>query len=496
MTNIFSEDTPKHIKILIVDDDDDDVFIIKTYLDEIEDCDYILEWARNYEEGLLKIQETQPDICLLDFLLGNKTGIQFLQEIRARGNDVPIILLTGKGDVKIDREAMSLGATDYLIKKELNSENIERSLRYALSHTVALRAMRTNAQLYQTIFDKSRNMIFLIDAQTLRFVEVNDMAKQILGYSKEHFLKELTLKDLFEDTEEANQMAQILMGGDGEITDYNVVLKTDCGLPRVCLLSAVKHQTPKGLPLFHGTISDITQLKQAEQDRLIAEKMAATSRFTRALAHEVRNPLTNIDLSIEQLESEYPEADWSDYLSIIKRNSKRIGTLITELLHTSNPINLEFSEQKLHSLLDKTLLMAQDRIHLKAVIIQKNYSLEDPSVWVASEAFKIAVLNIIMNAIEAVSDNTGIIHLSTHIQKNECFISIEDNGCGIPNDHLTQIFEPYVTTKTQGTGLGLITTLNVIKAHKGSIRVTSSPNSGTKFLITIPCDILKIPDIL
>lgn len=478
------------IKILVIDDDADDFFFIQTYLEEIEDTKLDIVWAKNYNEGLSKIINEKPHICLLDFLLGNKTGINLLKEVRDMGNDVPIIVLTGKGDVKIDREAMALGATDYLIKNELNPEKIERSLRYALSHTMALRAMRHNAQLYQTIFEKSKNMIFLIDAQTLHFVEVNDMATDIFGYKKQEFLNDLKFVNLFNNPENSENILSILRGNDKTITDYEVILRTVCGDLRTCLLSVVKHQTLEGKELFHGTISDITHLHQAEQDRLIAEKMAATSRFTRALAHEVRNPLTNIDLSIEQLESEYPDAEWLDYLEIIKRNSKRIGTLITELLHTSNPINLEFSEHKLHDVLDNTLQMAQDRINLKNVTVEKNYTPDDPSVWAAAESFKIAILNIIVNAIEAISNDIGKITISTFINKNECLISIEDNGCGIPNDQLTRIFEPYVTTKQKGTGLGLITTLNVIKAHKGTIRVSSTLNTGTRFLIAIPINIL------
>jgi PAS domain S-box-containing protein len=474
------------IKVLIIDDDEDDFFITHTYLEAISHYKTDIIWAKNYEEGVRKLISEQPDICLLDFLLGGKTGISLLREVRKMGCDVPIILLTGKGDVTIDREAMAMGATDYLIKHELNPEKIERSMRYALSHIMALRAIRTQAQLYQTIFDKSKNMIYLVDADTLHFVEVNDMATHIFGYAKEQFLKHLKFSDLLVNTEEAHKIAHILRGSDTGLTDYEVMFKTEKGDVRKCLLSAVNHRTLEGKKQFHGTISDRTYFLQAEQDRLIVEKMAATSRFTRALAHEVRNPLTNIDLSVEQLESEYPDAEWLDYIEIIKRNSKRIGTLITELLHNSSPLNLGFSQHDLHDLLDQTIDMAQDRITLKNISLIKNYVTVPPSVLAASEAFKIAILNIVVNAIEAMPSENGKITVSTAINQNECYISIEDNGCGIAADGLTRIFEPYVTTKHKGTGLGLVTTLNVIKAHKGTIRVNSMLNMGTRFLITVP----------
>lgn len=486
MTTPFTlESLPKHIRVLIIDDDEDDFFLIKDYLGDIRDRHFETYWASNYSDGLSKITEIKPDICLLDFLLGNKTGLNLLREVRDQGNDMPIILLTGKGDITIDREAMALGATDYLIKMELNTENMERSIRYTLAHTAALRGLRANAQMYRTIFDKSKNMIYLVDAETLQFVEVNDMATHIFGYDKEYFLKHMTFYDLFDNKQDAEKIEKILRDK-GDITDYEVSLRTQKGDAKIFLLSAVNHKTAQGAIHFHGTIADATQIRQIEQDRLIAEKLAATSRLTRALAHEVRNPLTNIDLSIEQIESEYPDSEWSDYLDIIKRNSRRIGTLITELLNTSNPSKLEFSIHKLNDLLEEAIEMAKDRITLKNITVIKNYATQNPLVSASAEAFNVAILNIIVNAIEAISEVKGIITISTLINNDECYISIEDNGCGIPADQLTRIFEPYVTTKPKGTGLGLITTLNVLRAHKGILRVNSILGKGTRFLITLP----------
>jgi PAS domain S-box-containing protein len=475
------------IRVLVIDDDPDDFFITDTYLEEIGDYNFEAVWARNYAEGLEKIVSLKPDICLLDFLLGNKTGINLLREVRDMDLDVPIILLTGKGDRAIDREAMNLGATDYLIKTELNSEVLERSIRYALSHVQALRTAQENGQLYQTIFDKSTNGVYLVNAETLDFEAINDAATQILGYDNPQFLRYLKFSDLFNDPSEADKIVEILRGGNSSINDYEVALKTQKGEVKKCLLSGVNHVNLDNTQQFHGTISDLTHLQEAENDRLLAEKMAATSRFTRALAHEVRNPLTNIDLSVEQLESENEgNEDLLDYLDIIKRNSKRIGTLITELLHNSSPLNLEFSKHNLHCLLDQMLEMAQDRLTLKSIALHKNYASEDPSVLAASESFKIAILNIVVNAIEALPNENGRIAINTMVQGDDCFISIEDNGHGIPEDQLTRIFEPYVTTKQKGTGLGLITTLNIVKAHKGIIRVNSTVGVGTQFLLIIP----------
>ena len=190
-----------NIKILIVDDDADDYLLTCAHLGDISDKKFDIHWAANYVQGLAKINSIKPDICLFDFILGAKTGLNLLDDIRQSGNDVPVILLTGKGDTAIDRAAMTLGATDYLVKSDLNHTLLERSIRYALAHTANLRAVRTSEQLYRTIFEKSKNMIFLIDATSGRFSEVSPFGCALFGYDRDTFLNKLTARDLFPNAE-------------------------------------------------------------------------------------------------------------------------------------------------------------------------------------------------------------------------------------------------------------------------------------------------------
>jgi signal transduction histidine kinase len=96
-----------------------------------------------------------------------------------------------------------------------------------------------------------------------------------------------------------------------------------------------------------------------------------------------------------------------------------------------------------------------------------------------------AFLNIIINAIEAVDENKGVIKIFSHCNEKKCLITIEDNGCGINKHDMAKIFDPYFTGKPNGMGLGLSTTHNIIRTHKGNIDVESLPGSGTKFNINL-----------
>ncbi len=120
------------IKLLIIDDDEEDYFIIRDLLSEIKEVKYETSWASSYHAALQFIEENKFDACLLDYRLGEHTGLDLLQGVMARGFRIPTILLTGQGDHAIDLEAMNSGASDYLVKGEVGPVILERSIRYAI----------------------------------------------------------------------------------------------------------------------------------------------------------------------------------------------------------------------------------------------------------------------------------------------------------------------------------------------------------------------------
>jgi signal transduction histidine kinase len=217
------------------------------------------------------------------------------------------------------------------------------------------------------------------------------------------------------------------------------------------------------------------------------EKFVATGRIARTIAHEVRNPLTNIGLAASQLKADIAATDGGldYYFNVIERNSERINNLISGLLQSTKFSELNFSRVSINTLLDEALAMANDRIGLQAMTVEKNYGLI-LDINVDRERMKIAFLNIIINAVEAMEKGKGILKISTAQENNNCIIKIEDNGTGMGETTLSKLFEPYFTSKQNGNGLGLANTQNIIFNHKGNISVSSQPGKGTIFYISIP----------
>src|SRR5450432_1361118 len=225
--------------------------------------------------------------------------------------------------------------------------------------------------------------------------------------------------------------------------------------------------------------------KELMQMRSI-EKFAATGRIARTIAHEVRNPLTNINLAMEQLKSEIGDAEESTILfEMVHRNSNRINQLITDLLNSTKFAELTYGKTSINTLLDEALVLATDRIALYNITVEKHYSTDICDVAVDKEKLKIAFLNIIVNAIEAMEPGKGTLSIITKGENNKCVVEIVDNGSGMDKESLGRLFEPYFTNKPKGNGLGLTNTQNIILNHKGTIQAESEKGKGTTFIITL-----------
>jgi PAS domain S-box-containing protein len=377
---------------------------------------------------------------------------------------------------------MQAGASDYLVKGEISADLLERSIRYALDEARHLRIIEENEKKYFGVFEKAHDLIILADCNK-NVIDANPAAIRSLQYSKEEML-ELNLKHLFFQEEQCKHFFEHICGVESSVrTEYNFVTKH--GKKLDVMVSAVTLDEQE--QIFLCVVQDITERKREELEKQQQQKFVVTGRIARVIAHEVRNPLTNILLAVSQFKGEPVSVEDSQvYVDIIERNCTRINQLITELLHSTRMMELNIRPHGINELTDKALALAQDRLQLNGINVKKEYLKQDVMIPADEEKVIIALLNIIINAVEAMTPGAGLLTLQTAKQRDKGVITIIDNGPGIPEETRTRLFDPFFTNKPKGTGLGLTSTQNIIMNHKGTVHVESEIGEGTVFTVVLP----------
>jgi signal transduction histidine kinase len=202
-----------------------------------------------------------------------------------------------------------------------------------------------------------------------------------------------------------------------------------------------------------------------------------------SLAHEIRNPLSTINLAAEMLKSVMTDNDQKTFLDIILRGSMRINDILTDIHSVFQAKEIQPEKYSVHQLLDEVLAMIGDKILLNNITIRKNYAAKDFKIVLNRPQMQIALTNIIINAIDAMAGVKGKMTLVTKSTDESCIVQIEDNGCGISQENLNNIFKPYYTNKVDGLGLGLATTQDILRSNHVGLNVKSTVAKGTNFIL-------------
>lgn len=472
----------KKVKVLLIEDDEDDVLLTKEYLADSQNFKFELEWISETEEAREKMLKGNYDVILIDYRLGSETGLDLIRYAQQKGVLTPCILLTGQGDLKVDIDASSYGASDYLVKTDLNAPLLERSIRYALTQSAVIRELDEKEKKYRSLFERSIDPIFLANIN-FQILDVNESFLNFFGHSADNPFS-ISLSEIFADPKDY-EFFRSELNDEEQIKDFEVTLTTHKGEKRICMINCVFiPDQSSDFCCYQGIVYDLTLRKRAEKDMLIAERLSMTGKLARTIAHEVRNPLTNLNLALEHLRDEMPANNESVkiYSEIIERNAKRIDTLITEMLNSSKPKELNLELAQVSDILDETIVLATDSLTLNQIKLYKEYAVDAPRMLVDREKLKIAFLNIIVNAIDAMEQGKGELNVRVKVDNNYIVVTITDNGKGIPADDIEKLFDPFFTEKPGGMGLGLTSTKNIISSHNASIEVESVVGAGTSFI--------------
>lgn len=221
------------------------------------------------------------------------------------------------------------------------------------------------------------------------------------------------------------------------------------------------------------------------QKQLIeAEKKATIGEITKRLVHEIKNPLTSISAFFQFSEMDFSQEEYRDLKEHASKAISRILSLISDLSSYNKLTPKNFEIKDVNEVINSQLHLIKLQCNQKNVCYAFDAG-KIPELWIDISSIERAILNILQNAIEAMPEG-GDIYINTKKNINHVDINITDTGTGIPESILSQILKPLVTTKKNGSGLGLSITNNIIKSHDGMLKINSGQDKGTTFTIKIP----------
>lgn len=253
------------------------------------------------------------------------------------------------------------------------------------------------------------------------------------------------------------------------------------------LLSTLANQT--AIAIENARLYE--DLKRSKSYIRRADRLASLGTLTAGLAHEIRNPLVAIKTLTQLLPERLDDEEFrSQFLKIASGEVDRISSLVNELLDFARPSEPKWELEDINTILDGMILLISTETKKKLITIIKNYASNLPPAQIDREQIKQVILNILLNAIDATSENGKITVKTRSFIKpgGEPYVQIEftDTGCGIPGEHLEDIFNPFFTTKATGSGLGLSISNQIVQDHKGYIDVESQLEKGSSFFINLP----------
>ncbi|MCX7966219.1 MAG: PAS domain S-box protein [Syntrophorhabdaceae bacterium] len=237
-----------------------------------------------------------------------------------------------------------------------------------------------------------------------------------------------------------------------------------------------------------GICRDITERVEMERRIRESENLAHIGHLTTSLAHEIRNPLSSAKMSIQMLlKNNTVKGTDKRRLEILSQQILRLDKIAMEMLDFAKPIKFEFSKNYLPDLVENCIEALEERIKEKMIVIKKSFGNNLPYLMLDREKIEQAIINLLLNSIDAV-DIHGRINIDIReIKENKAIkLSIIDNGCGLDKEDLPYIFDPYFSKKPKGTGLGLANAKRIIEAHNGMIEAYPEKNGGMCFNIFFP----------
>jgi PAS domain S-box-containing protein len=249
--------TSSALRVLLIDDEEADFLVTKALLEQLDDPAPELDWASTFDEGLDLLVQRRHDVCLLDYFLQERTGLELLRQARSLAIRTPIILLTGKGSREVDIQAMKSGAVDYLVKGSRDPEALERSLRYAVERHRAQEALRQSEERHRAMFDHLPLGVYRVTEEG-EYIEANPTLIRTLEFPPREVLGRMHARNYFVAPRDRERFLAALRDH-GVVLGFESEIRTARSRAIRVRNTARAHRGPAGvIEYVEGTVEDVS----------------------------------------------------------------------------------------------------------------------------------------------------------------------------------------------------------------------------------------------
>lgn len=524
--------------VLVVDDEPG---IIRLCIRLLERSGFKVMAVTDPQEAISVFEDEQVNLLLADIRMPGMDGFQLIELARMKQPDLAVVVMTGFGTVETAIEALRRGA-DGLVLKPFSGAELVQSVQRALQESrhkqdvLRLQTLRPLFAITESLFaetNPSRLQELLLEAVCghihcphagvyqrkpgqpgfkllagkgeLFSEDDGKPERSVIGRADAWSLPlcvnrdgpgDAGLQASLGDLDFGSIMAAPLRTPMADKESGAVLLAArrngedvfrESDLEIFAILARQASVALENARLHEELRAYIRQVEDSQRALIQAEKMAIAGRLTASIAHEINNPLQSVQncLHLTGREELSPE-DRQNYLSMARNELERLMNTVQRMLDYYRPGALDRKPVDLNALIQRVLMFLERQIDDHSVTVHTRCAPQLPPVMAVGDQIQQVLLNLILNSLAFMPDG-GKLFIETARQNNRVEVMVEDTGPGVPPDERDQIFEPFVSSKEGGTGLGLAVSYGIIAAHGGSLDLIPGRGRGACFRISLPC---------
>lgn len=383
-------------------------------------------------------------------------------------------------------------------------ESIALSIAPMIENASLTQELRRSERFREHVLDSMAGALVAVDLRGA-VLTFNRAAADLLGFREEEVLGH-PFGELVGEDGEAALHATLEHGN--EALREEVMLRARDGSPvPVSLTTSLLRNEKRAVYGAIATFMDLTPLKRAEEHARQLDRLATLGRFTSSVAHEIRNPLTGIASGVQYLAGGIPPADpQRENLEFILKEIRRLDRIVQDLFDITHPRRLQLLARPIEEAVQSAVQCLEALCGARGVTVTMELAPRTPPVPHDHDQIEQVLINLLKNAVEASPPGTTVRVRVAPVPAPEARrgrgtarsgfapdspgvqIQVEDEGCGIAPGARETLFEPFVTTKPEGTGLGLYISHDIVKRHGGRLAVSSEPGRGTTFTVELPLE--------